>query len=737
MRRLPVSPTFQLIIQAALLALCWALFAPMQLGGQTGYAVINGNSMEPTMHAGDLALLRPIDEAAVGDVVLYHDPDIGPVIHRIIEQDADRYVLQGDNNTWLDPYRPTDNDMQGRLWFFIPKAGSVFDWIAEPYRMALLTGIIGIVLIMTTDMQQPNRKPASEQAAAASTHAAGDGMTRQDVLTLLGVIALTAAVLAFIAFRKPTTQPGTAETAYQHTGAYSYEAAAPSGLYDSSGVTTGDPVFFQTSSQIALTFDYALQTEATASVVGTAQLDAELADKNGWHRTLEVSPASAFNGRDFSITGVLTLPDVLALIENYEAQTGIQHATYTLTIQPQVAINGTVDGVAIDDDFGPPLVFNLNRTGFWLPTRQGGDPDPLHPSADGAVSHEVMQPTTLTIFGMKLNVVAVRWASLAALAVTAVSAAFLLRGGQPSGSAAAPPAALQPDRHSPARKRMFRLLAPNTKLSASAVALIMLGSAGAGLLSLGLMVFGVNQLASSTTHEPSVARRMAKAELSPAQRPAAEISTDMLDLPGGTFTIGSSLDSLSAPETVVTVAPYRLDRYEVTVGQWLACVQAGICDVPAVDDLPGGYYGEQYVDYPAVGVSWYEASTYCQWRSGRLPTAAEWEMAARWDAASGGTTVYPWGDVWEADRANVSTDQPVAVGAFPQGAAASGAQNMAGNAAEWVLDVDGAEPVHVVRGGAWNLDATYAASTASMSLPANTQSAGVGLRCAADGEVQP
>ena len=91
-----------LLFSGALLTLVlavWVVAAPAQLGGLASYVVVTGNSMEPNLHDGDLAIVRLTDRYQPGDVVAYRHPDIGPVIHRIQTVGNDRFVFQGDNNS--------------------------------------------------------------------------------------------------------------------------------------------------------------------------------------------------------------------------------------------------------------------------------------------------------------------------------------------------------------------------------------------------------------------------------------------------------------------------------------------------------------------------------------------------------------------------------------------------------------------------------------------------------------
>ena len=123
----------------------WLMLAPTQLGGRVSYVIINGNSMEPGMEKGDLAVVRRSGSYQVDEVVTYRHPEIGNVIHRIVNWDGERFTLQGDNNDFLDSFHPAESDVIGELWFHVPRLGGLITHFKSPVYIAglLIVALVG------------------------------------------------------------------------------------------------------------------------------------------------------------------------------------------------------------------------------------------------------------------------------------------------------------------------------------------------------------------------------------------------------------------------------------------------------------------------------------------------------------------------------------------------------------------------------------------------------------------
>ena len=170
--------------------------------------------------------------------------------------------------------------------------------------------------------------------------------------------------------------------------------------------------------------------------------------------------------------------------------------------------------------------------------------------------------------------------------------------------------------------------------------------------------------------------------LGPAKTTQGEDGAEMVLVPAGEFWMGSEDGGADEkPRHRVTLDAFYIDKHEVTNARYGRFMGATGRSVPTYWNDSTWNSPQQ----PVVGVSWDDADAYCKWAGKRLPTEAEWEKAAR------GTDgrKYPWGEQWDASRANSvesKLGKTVPVGAYPAGASPYGALDMAGNAWEWVAD---------------------------------------------------
>ena len=134
------------------------------------------------------------------------------------------------------------------------------------------------------------------------------------------------------------------------------------------------------------------------------------------------------------------------------------------------------------------------------------------------------------------------------------------------------------------------------------------------------------------------------------------------------------------PAHMVFLDSFLIDTYEVSNKGYGEFIKTSGHPAPAYWDDPRLNKPQQ----PVVGVNWFDAKTYCEFRGKRLPTEAEWEKAARGPFGN----FYPWGNELDPQKANYNRQQDATwpVDSHPEGASYYGAFNMAGNAFEWVSD---------------------------------------------------
>jgi len=249
------------------------------------------------------------------------------------------------------------------------------------------------------------------------------------------------------------------------------------------------------------------------------------------------------------------------------------------------------------------------------------------------------------------------------------------------------------------------------------------------------------------------------------ERPEIEdiqpLMTDMVVVQGGAFFRGSNDGNRDEmPRHKVNIASFAIDIHPVTNEQFVRFleVMGGEKDNNHQDIVrlkesrikrTGGKFSIEsgYVKHPVVGVTWYGAVAYAKWVGKRLPTEAEWEIAARGGVEN---ALYMTGDDIEKPQANFFNVDTTPVMSYPPNG--SGLYDMAGNVYEWCHDWydynyyetslqepdDPKGPLQgvyrVLRGGCWkSLKEDLRCSRRHRNNP-GTVNGTYGFRCATDVE---
>ncbi|HVR96686.1 MAG TPA: formylglycine-generating enzyme family protein [Thermoanaerobaculia bacterium] len=196
------------------------------------------------------------------------------------------------------------------------------------------------------------------------------------------------------------------------------------------------------------------------------------------------------------------------------------------------------------------------------------------------------------------------------------------------------------------------------------------------------------------------------------QEATPQSTSDWVKVPGGLFRAG-------ADQTEVDVPAFRIHRTEVTNGQYEAFLN--VCPVGSgcgPREAPSYWEDQSYLetrsDHPVVFVSWGDASAFCRWAGGRLPTAVEWEKAARGEDGrsfpAGGALDPAEVNILGSDRRDEKNRAPKQIPTwgvrddqYTHDESPYGILGMAGNVSEWTASASEDEPdLRLAAGGSWD-----------------------------------
>lgn len=222
------------------------------------------------------------------------------------------------------------------------------------------------------------------------------------------------------------------------------------------------------------------------------------------------------------------------------------------------------------------------------------------------------------------------------------------------------------------------------------------------------------------------------------------------------FSLARQYDDTEQPQRRIWLDRYEIDRDEVSLSEYLWWLAQQQRPIPGelhklIDHVTTihAIRSDTVARWPALYVTWTEASDFCQAQGKRLPTEAEWEKAARGEQAN----LFPWGSqpptparatFGHSHAHEIPLVTPVTGG--EEGRSPYGLRHMAGNAAEWVEDWFGIDyymtmpernpsgpatgRYKVARGGSWKSTPALLRAATRSGAPPEQRSSTIGFRCA-------
>lgn len=186
------------------------------------------------------------------------------------------------------------------------------------------------------------------------------------------------------------------------------------------------------------------------------------------------------------------------------------------------------------------------------------------------------------------------------------------------------------------------------------------------------------------------------------------IPSDMVLVPGSEFSFNVSVndDFIPNPDVsgnLVEIDTFLIDKYPVTNEQYNNfLIQTGYRPSDTTRYLrnwDSGMMKQGQENYPVVYLSYEDMQAYARWAQKRLPTEAEWQLAAQ------GTDKrkWPWGDEFHGTYCNNAFGRPTPVDAFSKGVSPYGVFDMVGNVWQMMNDIyfNGSDYFTIIRGGSY------------------------------------
>jgi signal peptidase I len=401
------------------------------LTDRASYLVTYGVSMNPVYHAGDLVIVTRADSYEIGQIAAYYGADGKvEVLHRIIGGDAEGgFVFKGDNNSSVDPVKPTADELIGRAVLHVPKVGS---WL-KPLLSPTSLGMVGFLIVSggaaavrsRRDIPRGQRKKrvkgmSSQGGSWAVALSVAKAVGRlHPMFRALAVVAVACGVaglaLGVLGWMRPATQTVAGTGTDGELMTFSYSAEVPrSAAYDGTTVYSPEPVYRNLADLVDLTMAY-------QGLPGRIETRARLSAASGWHTTMQLSQPRRFTAARYTDSIQL---DLKAFDEKARAASeaiGADVGALTIAVTAYVRHDD-------DSRFEPSVSFGLAPLQLTL----AGGADSLVVNRSGSAGGLTLQARQIGVFGQDLFTAAQarRYAAsllLAAVALAGAIAAVALR----------------------------------------------------------------------------------------------------------------------------------------------------------------------------------------------------------------------------------------------------------------------------------------------------------------------
>jgi signal peptidase I len=381
----------------------------------------HGNSMSPRIVTGDLVLVRASSSYGIGDVVAYSSADLRQIVlHRVVSVKDGQYTFRGDHNDFDDPEQPSSDQLIGKEMLHIPQGGIWLDRVTSPTGLGLLAFSLlaggGGTAVQSRRQRTARRKqrnrPMPQPKYSATKHRvsiAGLSPRLRATATAAGLTAAAGLLLGAISWTQPTTTLTKIADPTASTMAFSYRATVPtSPAYTGTTATSPDPLFRKLVDTAQVQYTY-------QGAPGSIAVAAELSTASGWHTTLPLQPAVAFD--DSRHTGTIPL-HLDALEARARAATdviGIPASQIDITV---VATVTTRDG----ETFAPRLPLTLTPLQLTL----AGDKSALTVQNPNTTEHQAHTDNTVGTADHRVAVTTLRTISAILLGLGAVLTLVIL-----------------------------------------------------------------------------------------------------------------------------------------------------------------------------------------------------------------------------------------------------------------------------------------------------------------------